>query len=235
MIDAMILAGGLGTRLREAVPHVPKPLAPINGVAFLDLLLDQIERSGVVKKVVLAVGYKAEMIVDHIKASHRRIPIVFSREDQPLGTGGAVRQAIEMTDSDPVFVFNGDSYLECPLMEMARNFHEPMTLAYTYVEDASRFGQIIIDAQGRIQSFQEKQINRSPGWINGGIYLFDKKVFERKWPEAFSLEKEMFPALLKDGIFGFHTEGLFIDIGTPESFASAQLILKTAAQRTNPC
>lgn len=232
MIDAIILAGGFGTRLRETVPNVPKPLAPINGVAFLDLLLDQIERSGVVKKIILAVGYKADLIIEHFEKTPRNLPIVFSTEEQPLGTGGAVHQAMVLTDSNPVLVFNGDSYLDCSLMDMVKQFRAPMTMAYTYVKDAARFGQLIIDSQGGIKAFQEKATNQAPGWINGGIYLFDRKIFERKWPKIFSLEKDLFTILLIDGIYGFRSEGLFIDIGTPASFFAAQAILKTVQQAT---
>jgi D-glycero-alpha-D-manno-heptose 1-phosphate guanylyltransferase len=228
MIDAIILAGGLGTRLRKAVPNVPKPLAPIQGVPFLDLLIDQIERSGVVKKIVLAVGYRAEEILKHFEIKPRRTPLLFSNETAPLGTGGAIRQAISYTDSDHVYVFNGDSYLNCSLCGMLTHFRSPMTMAFTRVADASRFGQLEIDSQNRIRAFREKENNPNPGWINGGIYLFDRKVFERSWPEAFSLEKDLFPLLLSEGIFGFQTDGLFIDIGTPESFAFAQTVFNSS-------
>jgi len=232
MIDAIILAGGFGTRLREAVPNVPKPLAPINGVAFLDLLIEQIERAEVVKKIILAIGYKADLICEHFSKRKGKIPIAFSTEEKPLGTGGAVRKAIALSDSAQVLVLNGDSYLECSLTEMVDQFHAPMTMAYTRVDDAGRFGQVVVDPQGWIKAFREKEAKQSSGCINGGIYLFERKIFDRKWPEIFSLEKEMFPQLLYEGIYGFQTKGLFIDIGTPESFAFAQTILKTNQQST---
>jgi len=226
MVDAIILAGGFGTRLRDIVPNVPKPLAPINGVPFLDLLIDQIEKSGVVEKIVLAVGYRADAIIQYFENRSSGVPVLFSREEEPLGTGGAVRQAISLTTSDQIFVFNGDSYLNCSLSNMLTRFFKPLTIAYTYVENASRFGQLVVNSQNQVLAFREKSQNAEPGWINGGIYLFDRKVFDRSLPVVFSLEKDLFPQLLKDGVFGFRTDGIFIDIGTPESFAKAQMILQ---------
>lgn len=226
MADAIILAGGLGTRLREAVPDRPKPLAPIQGVAFLDLLLDQLERSGVIDQIILAIGYKAETIVDHYHKQNRKVPIVFSVEEKPLGTGGAIKRALALTQTSPLFVLNGDSYLSCSLDKMLQDFRFPASLAYTHVENASRYGQIEIDSSERITAFREKDQTDRPGWINGGIYLFDRSIFESR-PEVFSLEKDLLPALLVDGgVFGFRATDLFIDIGTPASFAAAQNLLK---------
>jgi D-glycero-alpha-D-manno-heptose 1-phosphate guanylyltransferase len=225
MTDAIILAGGFGTRLREAVPNLPKPLAPINGVAFLDLLLTQIEHSGVIKKVIIAIGYRAEAIRNHLSRRTMRVPIEFSMEDQPLGTGGAVKKAMNLVQSPEVFVFNGDSYLECALGKMLSLYRSPVTLAYTHVPEASRFGQLEIDSQGRILAFREKEMAGRPGFINGGIYLFDRNVFDRPMPAVFSLEKKLFPELLEEGMFGFLADGIFIDIGTPESYLKAQTLL----------
>ncbi|MBS3905131.1 MAG: nucleotidyltransferase family protein [Simkania sp.] len=226
MVDAVILAGGLGTRLREAVPHLPKPLAPIRGVAFLDLLLEHIEQSGVVKKVVLAIGYKAEVVLEHFSKWSGRLELEFSFEETPLGTGGAVKKAIALTNTPRVFVMNGDSYLACPLGKMYECFHPPVTIAYTHVEDASRFGNIEFDVQGKVIAFHEKKANSLPGWINGGVYLFDRTVFDKNMPAVFSLEKDFFPGLIKEGMASFRVDGLFIDIGTPESYIKAQEILE---------
>lgn len=227
MIDAIILAGGLGTRLRETVPQVPKPLAPINGVAFLDLLFQQIERSKVVDRIILAIGYRAEIIQEHVRQKKINIPLLYSTEEKPLGTGGAVQRAIGLVRSEKVFVFNGDSYLDGSLSEMARQYRGPCTIAYTHVADAGRFGRLELDKDQRVIAFREKESSRCPGYINAGIYLLEKKIFNRSLPEVFSLEKDLFSTILPEGIFGFSVSGSFIDIGTPESYLQAQTILKT--------
>ncbi len=232
MVDAIILAGGLGTRLRDTVPHLPKPLAPIRGVAFLDLLLEQIEQSGVVKKIILALGYKADAVIERYSKRPRGLPIEFSVEEIPLGTGGAVVKALEKTDSSPFFVFNGDSYLACSLSEMVRKFRSPAMIAYTHVEESSQYGKLEIDPEGKITAFYEKQPILEAGFVNGGVYLFDPKIFERHsdygkmLPAVFSLERELFPQLIQEGLFGFHAEGIFSDIGTKDSYQKAQLLLE---------
>ncbi len=224
MVDAIVLAGGLGTRLRDIIA-VPKPLASINGIAFLDILIDFIQQSGVVKKIVLALGYKAETIVAHYRDKPGEIPIEFSIEETALGTGGAVVKALEMTDSREVFVMNGDSLCRCSLLGMIAEYRPPVTMAYTQVEDASRYGKLVVE-EGNILNFQEKQAALEPGLVNAGVYLFDRKVFERELPKVFSLEDSLFPELLREGVKGFYSDGLFIDIGTKDSYLQAQDILK---------
>lgn len=226
MADAIILAGGFGTRLKEVVPELPKPLAPIQGVAFLDLLLDTLERSEVIDHVILAVGYRADAIVSRYRDAKRKVPILFSEEKQPLGTGGAVKLALHLARSSPVFVLNGDSYLHCSLRQMLKSYRAPVTIAATRVENATRYGQIEMDALNQISVFMEKAAADQPGWINGGIYLMEKTIFEKQ-PDVFSLEKDLLPALLDQGIFGFPVTGLFIDIGTPASWMQAQDLLKS--------
>ena len=231
MVDAIILAGGLGTRLREAVPHLPKPLAPIHGVAFLDLLLDQIEQAGIVDKIILALGYQSEAIVQHYREKKRSIPIEYSIEETPLGTGGATQKALEKADSSLVFVFNGDSYLSCHLRTMLAHYCDSFVMAYTHVTDASRYGKIEIDEKNRVIAFQEKQYATEPGFVNAGIYLFDRKIYDRPLPKSFSLEKDLLPSLLQEGIYGFYCDGLFIDIGTKESYGLAQQRLQSLTRQ----
>jgi len=218
--DAIILAGGLGTRLREAVSHLPKVLASINGRPFLDILIEQIQRSGVIQKIVLAVGYKSEAIIDY----YRKAPFEFSIEEQPLGTGGAAAKAVERTKSSQVFVFNGDSFFACPLKEMAAAHRGKLTLACANVADTSAFGRVELDQNNRVQQFCEKGMG-GLGLINGGIYLFDREVFDAAFPQSFSLEKQLLPQLIAKGITGFVSDGFFIDIGTKESYARAQSVL----------
>ena len=216
--DAIILAGGLGTRLREAVPDVPKPLALINGIPFLDILLKQITSSKIIHNIVLAVGYKADMII----ARYQNHGLLFSVEKKPLGTGGAIAKAIEQTTSDQVFVFNGDSYLACPLEKMAQEHKTVLTLACARVPDTTDFGRVKIE-KGSVKQFNEKGIS-GPGLINGGIYLFDRTIFTSPLPQTFSLEKHLIPNLLAQGIHAFICDGTFIDIGTTSSYTKAQTL-----------
>jgi len=219
--DAIILAGGLGTRLREAVPDLPKPLAFVNGRPFLDILIEQIECSGIIRKVVLALGYKADAIVDY----YRKKDFKFSIERKPLGTGGAIAKAMKHTKSSQVFVFNGDSFFACPLKEMAQTHRGVLTLACTKVEDTSAYGRVELDKNNKVKTFNEKGM-KGAGLINGGIYLFDREIFNKTLPKSFSLECELIPQILTKGIFGFISNGVFIDIGTKESYTRAQSFLK---------
>jgi D-glycero-alpha-D-manno-heptose 1-phosphate guanylyltransferase len=218
--DAIILAGGLGTRLRETVPDLPKPLAFVNGRPFLDILIEQIECSGLIRKLVLALGYKAEAIVDY----YEKKDFKFSIEKNPLGTGGAIAKAIKHTKSSQVFVFNGDSFFACPLKEMIQAHRGVLTLACAKVDDTSAYGRVELDKENQVKQFNEKGI-RGSGLINGGIYLFDRTVFDKTLPKTFSLEHELIPRLINKGITGFISNGIFIDIGTKESYHKAQTIL----------
>jgi len=218
--DAIILAGGLGTRLRETVPDLPKPLAFVNGRPFLDILIEQIECSGIIGRVVLALGYKADAIVDYYKKKNYK----FSIEKKPLGTGGAIAKAIKHTKSSQVFVFNGDSFFACPLREMAQTHRGILTLACAQVEDTSSYGRVELDKNSQVKTFSEKGAKGS-GLINGGIYLFDRAIFDKTLPKSFSLECELIPQLIGKGIFGFTSSGVFIDIGTKESYNKAHSIL----------
>jgi D-glycero-alpha-D-manno-heptose 1-phosphate guanylyltransferase len=218
-IESIILAGGLGTRLRECVPDLPKPLAPINGTPFLDILLKQM-RTFPVSSIVLAVGYKAEHIQDHYKGHS----LIFSVEDKPLGTGGALKKALALTTSDHVLVLNGDSFLDIDFAAFWQQHQETradLTLACLKMEDAGRYGSVSFEEDtGRIRSFTEPS-----SWINGGVYLMQRDLL-KAFPDSFSLEKEAFPALLHKNLYGFPCEGTFIDIGTKSSFCEAQQLLK---------
>ena len=224
MVDAIILAGGLGTRLRSTVPDLPKSLAPIQGIPFLDYLLDQIEQAGVVKKIILAIGYKGEMILERYQKIRRKTALDYSIEKKPLGTGGAIQKALQKTSSSRVFVFNGDSFIFCNLETMFANYQPYLTMAYTFVEETSRYGTLELDATKKIIAFYEKQLGKGAGFINAGIYLFDRKIFHRSLPEAFSFEKELLPSLIQEGMYGYFSKGPLIDIGTQESYFNAQTV-----------
>lgn len=222
MMDAIILAGGLGKRLRDTVSDVPKPLAPIQGKPFLDILLAQLDKR--VERVILAIGYQSEKIKEY----YRNTPLIFSEEDVPLGTGGALKQALQLAYSSPVFVMNGDSYFDVDLEGMLK-FHNTsqahLTLSCREVEDVSRYGTISFDENQRIFAFREKDAESGKGLINGGIYVMDKNLLDSFPDTPFSLEQEGFPHLLKNRVFAYPSTGKFIDIGTRDSYYQAQEIL----------
>ena len=223
-IDAIILAGGMGTRLRSLIADRPKVLARVNGRPFITFLLEQLAAAGI-ESVILSTGYMAEAVESEIGGAWRQLRIGYSREQEPLGTGGGVRLALNHTHSNPVLVLNGDSFCAvdfCALM----NFHETKgaaaTLALAAVEDSNRFGRVEIDGNEGVVSFEEKGCGHSPGWINAGVYCLRREVVEMI-PNGgrASLEREAFPSLAGHGLYGFRTNGKFLDIGTPESYAEA--------------
>ncbi|MCK4997939.1 MAG: nucleotidyltransferase family protein [Anaerohalosphaera sp.] len=224
-ITAVILVGGLGTRLRSVVSDRPKVLAEVCGRAFLSYLLDQIETAGI-RRAVLCSGYMADMIKDTFGTSYGRLELCYSIEATPLGTGGALRFAEPFLGSDAVLVLNGDSYIDVDLNKFIDWYFEKkmqVGLLLTKVDDTSRYGRVCIDQQGHIVDFKEKGELAEPGLINAGIYLIERPIIDLI-PEnkTFSLEKELFASIDSTKIFGFYTEGKFIDIGTPQSYASAE-------------
>lgn len=225
MLDAVILVGGLGTRLQKVVSHVPKPLAPINGKAFLDLLLQHFYASGQVRSLILAIGHKAHLIRAYYEKTS--FPLLFSEEASPLGTAGALKQALNLVETEDVWVLNGDSFFDVPF-ENIRLAHlqnkADLTIACKEMEDVSRYGSVAFGSDQRISSFQEKEAARGKGWINGGIYLMKRTLLDSF--SAFSLEKEVFPALLNKRVFAYPFPGQFIDIGTEESYLQAQEVFK---------
>jgi D-glycero-alpha-D-manno-heptose 1-phosphate guanylyltransferase len=224
-LDAIVLAGGMGTRLREVVADRPKVLADVAGRPFLTRLLDQLAAAGVAS-VVLSTGYMAEMIEAKIGTQYRGLPVRYSRENEPLGTGGALRLALDKTRSDPLLALNGDSFCDANILELRafhRQKHARATLLLTSVQDTSRFGRVEADANGAVTRFEEKGGAGVPGWINAGIYCLAREVISSiPVGRAVSMENEIFPTLIGAGLCGFHVRGAFIDIGTPHSYAEAE-------------
>lgn len=225
MMESVILAGGLGTRLQEVISSAPKPLAPINGIPFLDMLLEKLSLCKELSKVVLALGYKADQIVKRYSAHTFPFTLAFSCEHEPLGTGGALKLALEQISAQEILCLNGDTYLDISL-EAFLAFHREnsadFSLACCHVDDAARYGSIRMDETRRILSFNEKQAGS--GWINAGVYLLHPALLSAS-SRIFSLEKELFPALLSKRVFGYPCKGLFIDIGTKQSYFEAQELL----------
>ncbi len=232
-VRAFVLCGGKGTRLRPVLADRPKSMALISGTPFLQLLLDRLESQGVAD-VILGTGYMAETIESYFGTGNKlAMRIRSSRENEPLGTGGALKLA-ESLISDPVLVLNGDSYVEwslVPMLELFTTRDAAMVIVLQAVADVTRYGSVALDHDGRITAFVEKGAYEGPGLINAGVYLFRKQIV-RDLPAgtAISLERDVFPRFLDHGVYGLVCTGLFIDIGIPDDFKRAQTVL---ASRVN--
>lgn len=222
-MEAIVLAGGFGTRLSKVVKDVPKPMASVANRPFLAYIMDDLAENGI-KKVVLAVHYKKECIMDYFKDSYKGMKVEYSMEETPLFTGGAIKQALTMCSEPYVWVVNGDTYFEVPMAQMsdfAQRSGCAATIAVREMVDFSRYGKVDVDDNGIVTAFHEKAFCKR-GLINGGIYYLCSEILE-DYPKVFSLENECFPELLKTGqIAAFESAGYFIDIGIPEDFEKAQ-------------
>jgi len=232
--DVIVLAGGLGTRLKGTVPDLPKALSPIRGRPFLDYVLDALEESNVVKNVVLAVGHMADQIVERYTGRDEySFDILFSREEILLGTGGAVKKALQQATTDNVMVLNGDSYVDVCLGDIL-TFHREnqasVTVIVKKIENPSRYGLVAFDDKHVVTSFDEKQENTREGYINTGVYIAKRGIFDRVEEESvISLEKELMPLFIHDGgVYAFATHGKFIDIGIPETYLVAEQFFQGA-------
>lgn len=221
---AIVLAGGLGTRLAHITKDLPKPMASVNGVPFLQIVLDHLVRSGV-GEIVLAVSYKWEQIRDFFATSWRGVPLHYSVEAQPLGTGGAIRQALQQLAQQDVIVVNGDTLFPVDLRRMLAQ-HEAdqalLTMAVKAVEDAQRFGRLTLDADHRVSAFLEKG-EGGPALINGGVYIVNRALLGvADFPERFSFETDLLEKHLRAiRPRAFVSEAYFIDIGVPEDYDRA--------------
>ncbi len=224
--DIIILVGGRGTRLQSVVSDRPKPLAEVAGRPFVEWLLLALRAQGV-RRAVLATGYKGEMVEAYFADGARLdMNLTYAHETVPLGTGGAARHALEQTSTERVLVLNGDSF--CPfdvarLLEAHARTAAVATLWLVHMDDCGRYGAVDVADDGRVRSFQEKSPNLGAGLINAGVYLFERSALEAiPTGRAVSLERETFPALIGQSLYATVGEGPFLDIGTPESYASAE-------------
>jgi D-glycero-alpha-D-manno-heptose 1-phosphate guanylyltransferase len=224
---AIILAGGMGTRLKTIISDLPKPMAPIMNVPFLTYQLNYLKHFGI-KKVIFSVGYLSEKIIAHYNQSFENISIEYSIEKNPLGTGGGIRMAMSNLNEDLVLILNGDSFFDLDL-EQFYNLHleqkAEFSLALRYVNNSERYGNIEFNSSNQITSFIEKnQLNQS-GYINAGVYILSKKLYlqNTKSNINFSIEKDFFEKQLNQLIIkGFEFKDYFIDIGIPEDYLKAQ-------------
>lgn len=225
-LTAAILAGGLGTRLRSVVNDRPKVMAMVAGRPFLTHLLDQLAESGI-QKTVLCTGYMGSVIREELGDRYQDLELVYSVEETPLGTGGALRQACEILSDELLLVLNGDSYCHCNISDFiaghaASGASAGMILAR--VDDVARFGAVHTNDESLVESFIEKGMQTGPGWINAGVYLFSaSRIREIPPGRIVSLERDVIPHIIADGLYGYQCTGSFIDIGIPEEYQRAQM------------
>lgn len=223
--EAIILAGGLGTRLQETVPDLPKCLAPIAGRPFISYLLDYFKKGGI-EKFIFSLGYKSEAVLEFVKKSLPPSRYDYVVEEEPLGTGGALRYACDKASGNPALVLNGDSFFRIDLSSFT-DFHDlhkgSCSLALKKMHNFNRYGLVEIDRDHSILKFKEKKRVDS-GLINAGVYILNVESFRKThFPEKFSFEKDYLePNAGKHALYGFIDPGYFIDIGIPEDFHKAQ-------------
>jgi D-glycero-alpha-D-manno-heptose 1-phosphate guanylyltransferase len=223
--DAVILAGGLGTRLRSEIGEFPKVLAPVNGKPFLSFVLDYLQKNGI-ETVVLSVGYKAELIQQEFGDNYKGLKLIYAIESSPLGTGGAMKLALEKNKAEMLFILNGDTFFDIDLKEL-ENFHlqnkSTCTLALKKMKNVDRYGNVEIDAAGKILAFSEKKF-REEAVINGGIYCINRGIlihYPVNTPFSFETNYLENKPQAKN-IFGKLFDNYFMDIGVPEDYQQFQ-------------
>ena len=224
-MTTLLLAGGLGTRLRKIVSNRPKSMAFVANRPFLEYLILQLKRHNLTD-IVLCIGYLGEQIQEYFgDGSKWGVHISYSYERKPLGTGGAIKLAEWLIKEDNFLVMNGDSFLDVDLNRLI-DYHVKRealaTMALVEVEDPGRYGAVEMDENGEIKSFVEKEGSTKSRLINGGIYVLNREFFGYIPEGTVSLEKEVFPKLIGKGFYGMLTKGYFIDIGVPEDYKRLQ-------------
>ena len=223
-VTAVLLAGGRGSRLSTVLADRPKVLAHVQGRPFLAYLLDQVAAHGV-GEVVISTGYLGGQVKDTFGDSYHGLRLVYSHESSPLGTAGALRRALPLLKSDSVLVMNGDSICKVALKAFwdrhcARGANATLLLAK--MSETTRYGRVDVDDEGHVLGFQEKKRVHGGGWVNAGIYLIRRHfIGEIPAQKAVSLEREVFPNWIGNGLYGYKGTGHFLDIGTPAAYARA--------------
>ena len=223
-MKAIILCGGLGTRLGSLTKDIPKPLLNVAGRPFISYVLDRLAKAGI-NGFVLAVGFQWSKLHDYIGDEWNSVPVHYSVEAEPLGTGGAIKKALSNMDVDEVIVVNGDTLFDINIqkfLHFAIANQSMACIALRKVEDCSRYGSVTVNAQGRIMSFGEKDLN-GEGFINGGVYYLRYNALDSIAVNAFSFETAFLELKYpKEPIFGMAFDDYFIDIGVPADLHRAQ-------------
>ena len=224
--ECIILAGGFGTRLQSVVNDRPKCMAPVAGEPFLKYIFDFLQKENF-SHIILSLGYKSEIVIDWLQAIDYSFMIDYVIEEEPLGTGGAIKFATQKSKSDCFYVLNGDTFFDVnthDLEVLHKEKESEISLALKPMKNFDRYGAVEIDGNNRIVQFKEKQFQEE-GLINGGVYLMNKSVLDDKsLPIKFSFEKDILEGQLKDiSIYGFVQDRYFIDIGIPSDYEKANI------------
>jgi D-glycero-alpha-D-manno-heptose 1-phosphate guanylyltransferase len=222
--EAIVLAGGLGTRLQGVIHNIPKPMAPVNGRPFLDYVLAYLKQFQI-ERVILSVGYKYEVIEARYGANYNNMEVVYAVENEPLGTGGGIVNALTQAQGNDVFLLNGDTFFNVNLTELYRHHTQSeaqLTLSLKPMQYFDRYGTVELSGS-RVSAFIEKR-TMALGLINGGVYALSKSVFSAfSLPQKFSFEKDIMEAgLTKLNMQAIVSNGYFIDIGIPSDYSLAQ-------------
>lgn len=222
-MEAIILAGGFGTRLKHIVADVPKPMAPMDDAQtpFLSVLMDKLIRYGF-KKIILSTGYMHDKIEGYFGDSYHGARVIYSEEKTPLLTGGAIKKAISCCEEENVFVLNGDTFFDVDFAQMKREFEEcgaVISIAVKQMKDFDRYGTVVLEGK-RVCAFREKQHQLS-GWINGGVYCLRKDLLSAA-EDKFSFEQYLESHVQRLKIASYTSDGFFIDIGIPDDYFFAR-------------
>lgn len=221
--EAIIVAGGFGTRMRGVLKDIPKPMADINGKPFLDYLIKSLAGKGI-KRFILSLGYKADYIKNYFQNHELKDSIIYSVENEPLGTGGGIKKALNGTGGKNLLVANGDTFFDVDIQKEA-DFHNSnnsdVTLALKKMDNCSRYGVVKINDMMQITGFEEKKEGLK-GYINGGVIVINRNILNGM-PERFSFEKDFLThQFSKLKMYGYPFDGYFIDIGVPEDYERAK-------------
>lgn len=228
------MAGGLGTRLRETIGPIPKPLAAVGARPFVAWMLDALAEQGF-GRVILATGYRGDLVEETLGKNWRGMELEYSREQEPLGTGGAILLAARRISSDVFFVLNGDTWLEFDYAAFERRAKASgarLGIALAQVDNVCRYGAVRVEDE-RVAGFVEKG-STGPGYINGGVYRIRRELLSQ-FPrdQSFSFEtRVLVPLVGREGVFAYTATSGFIDIGVPEDYARAQQLFGTRSERS---
>jgi D-glycero-alpha-D-manno-heptose 1-phosphate guanylyltransferase len=221
-MEAIILAGGFGTRLQSIVNDVPKPMALVCNKPFLEYILSYLSKNGITR-VILSVGYKWEIIKKYFGNSFKDTKLIYSIEEEPLGTGGAIKKALTVCKENDIFIINGDTFFDINLKNLELKDHSRIQLSLKPMNNFDRYGCVETDAKGFVTTFTEKSFIKN-GNINGGIYLISKNIFDEfSLEEKFSFEKFIQTNFKQLNISTKIFNNYFIDIGIPEDYQKAQI------------
>jgi len=232
-VDAIILCGGAGLRLKSVTGDAPKSLASIGERPFLEILLRQLRRFGF-QKVILAVGYQKELIRSYFGEEWSDLTLRYATEEKPLGTGGALRNALELIASDSALIMNGDSYTDADLLSFSidhQNANADLSVLLVPADGRTDCGMVSVNSDGIIRGFKEKQSVLEDNYVNAGVYMANKRILNEIQPGVHvSLEAQLFAKWIGEGkrLLAYHHVGRCIDIGTPERYLFAQTALAHA-------